>query len=309
MRELANYSTIQLTDYGYTGQRNLDESIGLMDYKFRMYSDTLGRFISPDNIVPDATNPQAWNRFSYVNNRPINFNDPSGHCATGAIVDTVLCVAFFVGLAFTFSGMSDTPKNFSPEEAEAKANSFYLGTTIIAGVGSIRNPIIEYVSNMIDCAIEPYACITTQAIPGSTSATHNAMEGYTDLLPPPKPFGNSGTIILTEDEFLEFGNNYGSHRGYTFVANPSDVDAFEFATLSEIEHRLGRSFPEGSNILRADIDDLSIHNPRVPDTSITGNSNFLGTGYTSGGLPELIINPVNLKIRKNASISQLQYVR
>jgi hypothetical protein len=41
----------------------------------------LGRFIQPDALIPDATNPQNWNRYSYVNNRPVNFNDPSGHDA------------------------------------------------------------------------------------------------------------------------------------------------------------------------------------------------------------------------------------
>jgi len=57
----------------------LDEDIGLMDYKARFYSPVLNRFIQPDSIVPDPTNPQAWNRFSYVYNRPTVFNDPTGH--------------------------------------------------------------------------------------------------------------------------------------------------------------------------------------------------------------------------------------
>jgi hypothetical protein len=30
--------------------------------------------------VPNPINPQAYNRFSYVRNSPINFNDPTGHC-------------------------------------------------------------------------------------------------------------------------------------------------------------------------------------------------------------------------------------
>ncbi|MCB8943971.1 MAG: hypothetical protein H6658_09470 [Ardenticatenaceae bacterium] len=30
-------------------------------------------------IVPDPTNPQSFNRYSYVENRPLNFFDPSGH--------------------------------------------------------------------------------------------------------------------------------------------------------------------------------------------------------------------------------------
>ena len=30
-------------------------------------------------IVPGAANPQAWNRYSYVLNNPIRYNDPTGH--------------------------------------------------------------------------------------------------------------------------------------------------------------------------------------------------------------------------------------
>src|SRR5690606_15072319 len=58
------------TDFNYTGQRDLDGT-GLMDYKFRMYSPLLGRFVSPDNIIPDAANPQDWNRYAYARNNPI----------------------------------------------------------------------------------------------------------------------------------------------------------------------------------------------------------------------------------------------
>jgi uncharacterized protein RhaS with RHS repeats len=36
-----NAGNITQTDYGYTGQRNLDSGIGLMDYKARFYSPCL----------------------------------------------------------------------------------------------------------------------------------------------------------------------------------------------------------------------------------------------------------------------------
>jgi RHS repeat-associated protein len=70
------------TDFGYTGQRLLDSGMGgIMDYKARFYSPYLNRFLQPDSIIPNPANPQNWNRYSYVYNRPLNFNDPSGHDA------------------------------------------------------------------------------------------------------------------------------------------------------------------------------------------------------------------------------------
>jgi len=49
--------TVTQTDFGYTGQRNLDAlgnsyRLGLMDYKARMYDSYLHRFIQPDTVTP-----------------------------------------------------------------------------------------------------------------------------------------------------------------------------------------------------------------------------------------------------------------
>jgi hypothetical protein len=50
-----------------------------MDYRARYYSPRLGRFISPDTIVPDLANPQALNRYAYVLGNALGYTDPSGH--------------------------------------------------------------------------------------------------------------------------------------------------------------------------------------------------------------------------------------
>jgi hypothetical protein len=39
----------------------------------------MNRFLSADSIVPEYGNPQNLNRYSYVNNNPLRYTDPTGH--------------------------------------------------------------------------------------------------------------------------------------------------------------------------------------------------------------------------------------
>ncbi|MBN2240870.1 MAG: RHS repeat-associated core domain-containing protein [Dehalococcoidales bacterium] len=65
------------TDRLFTGQRYDDT--GLYYYGARYYDPEIGRFISPDTIVPDPMNPQSFNRYSYCLNNPLKYIDPTGH--------------------------------------------------------------------------------------------------------------------------------------------------------------------------------------------------------------------------------------
>jgi RHS repeat-associated protein len=68
-----------LPNYTFTGQYS-DSYINLLWYGSRHYDPELGRFIQPDSIVPLASQGvQAWDRYAYVNNNPVRYNDPTGH--------------------------------------------------------------------------------------------------------------------------------------------------------------------------------------------------------------------------------------
>jgi RHS repeat-associated protein len=67
-----------VTDFTFTGQR-ADSYIKLMEMGARWYDPQIGRWISPDSIIPDPTNPQALNRYAYVYNNPLNHVDLTGH--------------------------------------------------------------------------------------------------------------------------------------------------------------------------------------------------------------------------------------
>ncbi|HSC72098.1 MAG TPA: RHS repeat-associated core domain-containing protein, partial [Candidatus Methylomirabilis sp.] len=62
----------------FTGQEE-DPETGLYYYGARYYNPALGRFISPDSMVPQPENPQDLNRYSYARNNPIKLVDPTGH--------------------------------------------------------------------------------------------------------------------------------------------------------------------------------------------------------------------------------------
>lgn len=73
------YNATSTTDLSFTGQSQ-DTVPGLYDFAFREYSP-VGRWISPDpsgQSAVDPTDPQTWNRYSYVTNRPMNSYDPLG---------------------------------------------------------------------------------------------------------------------------------------------------------------------------------------------------------------------------------------
>ena len=62
------------------GQR-ADYYIKLVHMGARWYDPQLGRWISPDTIVPDPANPQSLNRYSYVLGNVMQYVDPNGHIA------------------------------------------------------------------------------------------------------------------------------------------------------------------------------------------------------------------------------------
>jgi RHS repeat-associated protein len=76
-------STPGYTDEGlrqqFTGYERDDET-GLDYAQARYYSNIAGRFTSPDPLLSSGAveEPQSWNRYSYVGNRPLNVTDPSG---------------------------------------------------------------------------------------------------------------------------------------------------------------------------------------------------------------------------------------
>ncbi len=85
------------TDRQYTGQRR-EATLGFYDYVARQYDPALGRFLQADSIVPNPSDPQSLNRYSYALGNPVRYTDPSGHCA----IDDGECLAEAKNIGETF---------------------------------------------------------------------------------------------------------------------------------------------------------------------------------------------------------------
>ena len=66
-----------LLDRGYTGHEHL-QGVALIHMNGRLYDAKLHRFLQPDNFVQDPYNTQNYNRYGYVMNNPLKYNDPTG---------------------------------------------------------------------------------------------------------------------------------------------------------------------------------------------------------------------------------------
>jgi RHS repeat-associated protein len=59
---------------GFTGHEQ-DDELGMINMRGRMFDPRLGRFLTPDPITGSGP---AFNRYSYVLNKPFRFRDPTG---------------------------------------------------------------------------------------------------------------------------------------------------------------------------------------------------------------------------------------
>ncbi len=79
LTEIAGY-----TRAGYTFQTALGLWMGMNHMNGRVEEAVTGRMLSADPHVPDRTNTQNYNRYSYANNNPLTYVDPSGFDASCA---------------------------------------------------------------------------------------------------------------------------------------------------------------------------------------------------------------------------------
>jgi RHS repeat-associated protein len=94
----------------------------------RSYASSQARFLSPDPSQGNPSNPQSWNRYSYVGNDPINVTDPSGKFWLFDVIELV--AAYF----------TDDPALAESALADAATDpNNYVVTAEIIGWGAVAS--------------------------------------------------------------------------------------------------------------------------------------------------------------------------
>jgi len=100
----------------FTGREWIAE-IGLYDYRNRVYSAELGRFIQTDPIRFDAGD---GNLYRYVGNNPVNWTDPSGKIVPQLIAGTVTAILVGVATIIVLHNLNKALKKAEKEREDPK---------------------------------------------------------------------------------------------------------------------------------------------------------------------------------------------
>ena len=93
-----------ITDRGYTGHEHLDH-LGLVHMNGRIYDASLGRFMSADPFIAQPHKLQNYNRYSYVNNNPLSYTDPSGYFLKKLFKNKVFRAVVTIAAAYYTGGL------------------------------------------------------------------------------------------------------------------------------------------------------------------------------------------------------------
>ncbi len=139
-------SSLQNNRFLFTGREWLAEA-GLYDYRNRVYSPSLGRFLQTDPIRFAAGD---INIYRYVSNNPINLIDPTGEIAFVPVLGALWGAAEFAISAYDFYDAAHTLADpcASSRDKLLSATGAALGIfTVGGGYGVTAKTVANYADN------------------------------------------------------------------------------------------------------------------------------------------------------------------
>jgi|GEM_PF-6277855 len=115
-----------------------DSATGQYYYDVRYYNPLLRRFTQADTEIPNVYNPQALNRYSYTQNNPLKYTDPSGHFIQipAAITGAAGVMGTAIGIGAITGGLTGYVKytfTVPQEQKSTQMRNAYIATGVGAG--------------------------------------------------------------------------------------------------------------------------------------------------------------------------------
>jgi RHS repeat-associated protein len=159
---------------GFTGHEHLDD-FGLIHMNGRIFDPSLGRFLSPDPIVGDAEWSQSYNRYSYVDNNPLNATDPSGYFSLKQLIPIIIAIVVTLVVTYCTAG-TGTPAaaGFFSVIANAGTGAVVAGAAAGGFAGSFAGALMNGAS--FGAAFK--AGLKSAAISAATAYAAQGIGGY-----------------------------------------------------------------------------------------------------------------------------------
>ncbi|HRQ42691.1 MAG TPA: papain-like cysteine protease family protein, partial [Chloroflexota bacterium] len=270
----------------------------------------INRFISADTIVPNPADPQSYNRYSYVLNRPLNLIDPTGHWyydpGCDCLVDTGNPGNEHPGnLSIPHAGLT-TDDNCSPG---CWLDEWHGGVTKVSGTADEFMFIFgllsggKVVAEGIDTA---YGCLTggfngciaslglnqLGSLAGSAlrGANWNRLGEVIDASVIKQLFPDSCSSACGQMLLSRHGINASQEAIIDLVGRPTSVDALANG-LNQLETGSGRWVSGGFNNTHDAVAGLNSTGPWMANMRVSGQSvqhSVVVSGYDNLG--NLLIN-------------------
>ncbi len=219
-----------ITREGYTFQTALGLWSGLNHMKGRVEDAWAGRMLSADPTIPDPRNTQSYNRYSYVNNNPVTYGDPSGffQCPDGASCgyNTTFNSFTYDSITYTFvaapgysinmaaiTTAASTPTDVVPSSAvnQNVPAEFAAISQAVVATGDLPDNQSD-IRTVTLSTITGNAGITNPGSPatGSVSAPAETLDPATPLQPAPD---SEVAPQLTSDQILQYNPPPGVPAG------------------------------------------------------------------------------------------------
>ncbi len=218
------------TNYRFTGQQQ-SAALGLYHMGARWYDPYINRFVSPDTIIPDPANPQSFNRYSYVNNRPLVATDPTGHDlvivgGAGGDVSPDAMMKYWMEWILAYKGWNLSSEEwktlYSEWAAALTQGGLAAGNTVLAQQGI---HIFTWGENTVSGATEQAGSAPNEKMLEQLS---NEMAGHRDITL--LGWSKGGNLVMRYLQKLSEGANLTKLEHAVFVA-PADSNRSAWANL------------------------------------------------------------------------------